>query len=83
MHVFTTRGTISRARGIPNTFPQRSLYRAVRMPAKPQKWDLRWLPRVILLNAFPALEVTTATASGTSVASTTQAVALQPEENFR
>src|SRR5436309_16140814 len=64
----TMRGTMSRARGMPQYVRARSLYRAVRMPAKPKrKGTLAGSHGVVPPTDFPALEFTMATARGISV----------------
>src|SRR3979411_2915594 len=71
MIAITTSGTMSRARGIPQYVRARSLYRAVRIPAKPsRKGTLAGSQGVVLPAALPALELTIAAASGISVNST-------------
>src|ERR1044072_1588070 len=67
----TIRGMMSRARGMPQYVRARSLYRAVRIPAKPRrKGTFAGSQGVVLPSAFPALDVTIAAASGIKVTST-------------
>src|SRR5689334_12615999 len=67
----TISGMMSRARGMPQYVRARSLYRAVKIPAKPsRKGTLAGSHGVVLPSALPALDVTMAAASGIKVTST-------------
>src|SRR5262245_7975681 len=67
----TIRGMMSRARGMPQYVRARSLYLAVRIPAKPsRKGTFAGSQGVVFPSALPALEVKMAAARGMSVTST-------------